>query len=179
MPQFSQENSPLKVFTPLPEGTLLATRLSGWERLGDSFEFTLDLLAPKGASVSFGDLLGKSASASVTQASGVVRHYHGEIWEFTQNDSDDLFDHYLMVLRPRLARARGPQLERARHGAVHRRRVRIAPAARARLGRRTGGDARRQAEELNARQPGAPDRTSVRAVAVQPNRGRALDGCAH
>ena len=104
MPHFSQENSPLKVFTPLPEGTLLATRLSGWERLGDSFEFTLDLLAPRGASVSFGDLLGKSASASVTQASGVVRHYHGEIWEFTQNDSDDRFDHYLMVLRPRLAR---------------------------------------------------------------------------
>ena len=35
---FSQENAALRVFTPLPEYTVLATRLTGWERLGDSFE---------------------------------------------------------------------------------------------------------------------------------------------
>ena len=72
MPQFSQENSPLKVFTPLPEGTLLATRLSGWERLGDSFEFTVSLLSAQGGSDSFSDLLGKNAAVSVTLPGGSV-----------------------------------------------------------------------------------------------------------
>ena len=104
MPHFSQENSPLKVFTPLPEGTLLATRLSGWERLGDSFEFTVSLLSAQGGSDSFSDLLGKNAAVSVTLPGGSVRHYHGEIWCFRQGNSDNDFRHHTLVLRPRLAR---------------------------------------------------------------------------
>ena len=106
MPHFSQDRSPLKVFTPLGENTLLATRLKGREKLGDGFEFTVSLIAAPGTRVDFSKLLGQNASVRVELPGGVVRHFHGEIWEFFQHDSDTAFDHYTMVLRPWLDRLR-------------------------------------------------------------------------
>ena len=103
MKSFSQEKSPLQVFTPLEENTLLPVRLAGWEQLNDSFEFTLDLLAPKHTEIPFEKLLGQDAGARVTLADGTVRHLNGMVWSFSQSDSDEVFDHYQMVLRPRLA----------------------------------------------------------------------------
>ena len=106
MPHFSQDRSPLKVFTPLGENTLLATRLLGREKLGDGFKFTVSLIAAPATPVDFSRLLGQNASVRVELPGGVVRHFHGEIWEFVQHDSDTAFDHYTMVLRPWLDRLR-------------------------------------------------------------------------
>ncbi len=103
MAYFSQDDSPLKLFTPLEAGTLVATRLSGWERLGDSFEFTVDLLAPPDAGIGFDKLLGKTASVSVSLPGKLTRYYHGIIWDFSQGDTDDVAGHYTLMLRPRLA----------------------------------------------------------------------------
>ena len=65
MNHFSQENSPLQVFTALEEDTLLPVRLAGHESLNGTYEFTLDLLAPRGAEVPFEKLLGQEAGLSL------------------------------------------------------------------------------------------------------------------
>ena len=88
MPDFSQQNSPLKVFTPLPENTLLATRLVGREAMGDTFEFTVNLVAALGTAIDFSQLVGQFAYAVVSLPGGASRTYHGMIWEFWQDDSD-------------------------------------------------------------------------------------------
>jgi len=106
MAHFSQDRSPLKVFTPLGENTLLATRLRGREKLGEGFEFTVSLIATLGTPVDFSQLLGQNASVKVELPGGAIRYFHGEIWEFGQYDSDTAFDHYTMVLRPWLDRLR-------------------------------------------------------------------------
>ena len=104
MALFSQENAPLRVFTPLPEYTVLATCLTGWERLGDSFEFTLDLVAERGAAVALDQLLGREVRAEVRLVDRSLRHYHGIVWKASEMDTDDQFAHYEVVLKPRLAR---------------------------------------------------------------------------
>ena len=101
---YSMENSPLKVHTPLPENTLLATHLEGWERLGDSFEFSLSLRATRGTAIRFDSLVGQTAYATIEQQGHDKRFVHGEVWKLSQEDSDATFDHYTMVLKPRLAR---------------------------------------------------------------------------
>ena len=103
MATFSQNNSPLQVFTPLPEGTLLATRLSGREEMGDTYRFTVSLIAQTGTQINISSLVGAFAAVQLTLPGGVQRAYHGVIWEFWQEDSDSLFDRYTMVLRPRTA----------------------------------------------------------------------------
>ena len=102
MTEFSQANSPLQVFTPLPDSTLLATRLVGREAMGDTFEFTVNLVAALGTAIDFSQLVGQFAYAVVSLPGGASRTYHGMIWEFWQDDSDGVFDHYVMVLRPRI-----------------------------------------------------------------------------
>ncbi|MFZ4647882.1 MAG: hypothetical protein ACOYNP_19175, partial [Gemmataceae bacterium] len=62
MPAFSQANSPMQVFTPMGDDVLLGTSLKGTERLGDSFEFTVDLLAAAGTEIPFSSLMGTTAS---------------------------------------------------------------------------------------------------------------------
>ena len=81
---FSQENAALRVFTPLPEHTVLATRLTGWERLGDSFEFTLDLVAERGAAVALDQLLGQEVRAEVRLVDDSLRQYHGIVWKASE-----------------------------------------------------------------------------------------------
>jgi type VI secretion system secreted protein VgrG len=100
---FSQQNSPLQVFLPLPENTLLTTRLSGREEMGDTYRFTVSLIAQTGTQVNISSLVGAFAGVQLTLPGGVTRAYHGIIWEFWQEDGDQLFDRYTMVLRPRLA----------------------------------------------------------------------------
>jgi len=103
MATFSQNNSPLQVFTPLPEGTLLATRLSGREEMGDTYRFTVSLIAQTGTQINLSSLVGAFAAVQLTLPGGIQRAYHGIIWEFWQEDGDEVFDRYAMVLRPRIA----------------------------------------------------------------------------
>jgi len=103
MNHFSQENSPLQVFTALEEDTLLPVRLAGHEALNGTYEFTLDLLAPRGAEVPFEKLLGQEAGARVTLVDGSTRRINGIVWSARQSDSDEVFDRYRLVLKPRLA----------------------------------------------------------------------------
>ena len=103
MAGFSQQNSPLQVFTPLPVDTLVATRLTGREEMGDTYRFTVELIAPVGTSIDISSLAGAFAGVQLTLPGGAMRAYHGIISEFWQKDSDSIFDRYAMVLRPRTA----------------------------------------------------------------------------
>ena len=102
MPSFSQSGSPLKIFTPLGEDVLLPVTLTGTESLGGTFSFTIGAVAPAGTRVPFPDLVGKPASATVVVPGGVERAFHGVISRLTRHDSDSVFDHYGIELRPRL-----------------------------------------------------------------------------
>jgi type VI secretion system secreted protein VgrG len=100
---FSQQNSPLQVFTPLPVDTLLATRLTGREEMGDTYRFTVELIAPVGTPIDISSLTGAFAGVQLNLPGGATRAYHGIISEFWQKDSDSVFDRYAMILRPRTA----------------------------------------------------------------------------
>lgn len=103
MNHFSQDNSPLQVFTALEEDTLLPVRLAGHEELNGTYEFTLDLLAPRGTEVPFEKILGQEAGARITLVDGSHRRINGIVWSARQSDSDEVFDRYRLVLKPRLA----------------------------------------------------------------------------
>ena len=77
MTEFSQANSPLQVFTPLPDNTLLATRLVGREAMGDTFEFTVSLVAQLGTPIDFSQLIGQFAYAVVSLPGGASRSVSG------------------------------------------------------------------------------------------------------
>lgn len=102
MASFSQSTSPLKIFTPLGEDLLLPITLTGEESLGGTFSFTIGAVAPKGSLVPFPEMVGKPASATVALPGGTERAFHGMIFRFTRHDSDSVFDHYGIELRPRL-----------------------------------------------------------------------------
>ena len=89
---FSQIGSPLKVHTPLPENTLLATHLEGWERLGGSFEFSLSLRATRGTAIRFDSLVGQTAYATIEQQGHDKRSPH-EIKKGYLPDPEVLFIH--------------------------------------------------------------------------------------
>ncbi len=120
MTEFSQNGSPLRFFCGKTKVALLPVRLNGWERLNDSFEFALDLMVPRdhtrlpgmgdmggearGHFDLFHHLLGKPAGVTVELDQELSRHFNGIIWSVKQFDSDAIFDHYRVVLKPQLAR---------------------------------------------------------------------------
>jgi type VI secretion system secreted protein VgrG len=104
MSGFSQNNSPLRLHTPLPENTLLPVRLSAREKLGEPFSFLVEMVSSKGAVIPFDQLIGHSASVAATLPGAVERHFHGEIWSFSSGISDAIFDHHTLELRPRLSK---------------------------------------------------------------------------
>ncbi len=100
MAEFSQQNTPLRVFTPLPENTLLATALRGREEMGGTYSFQVDLIAWPGTPIDFSRLLGAEARVRLSLPGGAFRTYSGIIAQFGQRDGDQVFDRYTMVLRP-------------------------------------------------------------------------------
>ncbi len=100
MTVFSQQNSPLKVFTPLAEDTLLATSLRGREEMGDTYAFRVGLVARAGTEVDFSKLLGAEARVELTLPGGARRNYCGIISEMRQGVGDEVFDTYSMTLVP-------------------------------------------------------------------------------
>jgi len=97
---FSQQNSPLQVFTPLDENTLLATSLRGGEEMGGTYAFRVGLVAQVGTPVDFSKLLGAEARVELTLPGGAKRCYSGIISEMRQGTGDAVFDSYSMTLVP-------------------------------------------------------------------------------
>jgi type VI secretion system secreted protein VgrG len=93
----------LRVFTPFAEDTLLPVSLRGVETLGESFSFTIGLLAPRGTRVPSEELMGRPVGAELRLEDNIRRFFHGIVWRFEWLDSRDAFDEYRMEIRPRLS----------------------------------------------------------------------------
>ncbi len=102
MATFSQKSLPFQIETPLGPNAFFILSFQGTESLSGLFEFTLQLGAPSGSTVDFDQLMGKEALVRLSYKETVQRRIHGIIAEFSSKQSDAYFDHYEMVLRPRL-----------------------------------------------------------------------------
>lgn len=103
MATFSQDNSPLKIQTPLGHDRLLAVSLEGREKLNGDFELQVESLAPRDSAVPFHRLLGQEASLELLLPDRTQRCFHGIVWNISQQDSDEVFDRLRLTLKPRLA----------------------------------------------------------------------------
>ena len=83
MPNYSQDNMPMRVSSPAGDDALLLERLTGSEGMSTPFEFTLDMLAPE--AVQSSAVLGKPMVVEVEiPESNTPRHYHGRVRRFVQ-----------------------------------------------------------------------------------------------
>ena len=114
--QFSQDGSPLRIFTALGPGILVATGLQGREYLNDLYQFTVDLVAPREAGVSFQRLMGSEVRLELDEPGKGIRHFHGVIAEFTSLGQDLDFARYRAVISPPLCRLAFTRRSRAFQG---------------------------------------------------------------
>lgn len=103
MTTFQRRESPLSLHG-IPENLcLLPIRLEGREELNGSYEFTIDLVAPAGAPVDAGKLLGCPVTARIQLPGKALRHAGGLVWSVSMGDSDEALDRYRLTLRPAMA----------------------------------------------------------------------------
>src|SRR5450432_4164678 len=100
MGTYTQDNSPLKVETPLGKDVLLLVGLSGNEAISRLFSFQLDLLAEDSSKVKFEKLLGQKIKISLTLPGAGVRYFQGMCNRFSQGGRDDTFTAYRMEIVP-------------------------------------------------------------------------------
>ncbi len=99
MPEYTQQNRPLRVQTTLGEDAVLITGLSGSEGISQLFHFSLDLVAPLDKPVEFDDVLSGPAVVELDLPKG-TRYFNGFISRFSQGRRDDDFIYYRAELVP-------------------------------------------------------------------------------
>ncbi|HUQ84042.1 MAG TPA: type VI secretion system tip protein TssI/VgrG [Gemmatimonadaceae bacterium] len=83
MAQFTQDNRPLRVSTPLGKNVLLLERWSGEEAVSVPFQFTLEMLSENSA-VDPAALVRKPVAVTIVLPGGGERVVHGLVSRFTQ-----------------------------------------------------------------------------------------------
>lgn len=104
MPNFTHDQRPISLTTPLGKDVLLLERLEGREAISEPFSFRLDLLAENGTEVPFEQLLGQNVSIELRYPDRPVRHLHGMIRTFAQSGQDETFTWYEAEVVPRFWR---------------------------------------------------------------------------
>ena len=90
MADFTQDNRPLSISTPLGTDKLLLERIEGREAISEPFEFELGMLAQPDYTVPFDQLLGKSVCVSLLYYLGgdtpqkCVRYFHGVVTRLSE-----------------------------------------------------------------------------------------------
>jgi type VI secretion system secreted protein VgrG len=102
--QFSQDGSPLRIFTNLGPGALVATGLQGRESLNEPYHFTVDLMAPRESEIPFQRLMGSEVRLELDGPGKDIRHFHGVIAEFSSLGHELDLARYRAVLAPALCR---------------------------------------------------------------------------
>lgn len=74
-------------------------RLTASERISDTYEVAVDVISPISA-VDFTTHLGKPLAVAVKEQDGVVRHFHGLVFEAHTRSVNRAGYHYTLVLRP-------------------------------------------------------------------------------
>jgi type VI secretion system secreted protein VgrG len=95
----TQRNRPIQIATPLGDDVLLFYRMNGFERLGELFEYELELLS-ENHSIDPDKLLGENITVGMKLADGSVRYFNGYVTRFGQYGSLDIFSYYRATVRP-------------------------------------------------------------------------------
>ena len=103
MPSFTQDDRFLKFRSPLGPDVLLAESFRGTEGISQLFEFQVELLASKMASVSAKDLVGKKVTVDIqVDDNGTLRHLNGIVSSFEFCGGDEEFNNYRAYIVPNL-----------------------------------------------------------------------------
>ncbi|MDX2039320.1 MAG: type VI secretion system tip protein TssI/VgrG [Isosphaeraceae bacterium] len=101
----TQDGRPLKITTPLGEGKLFVTGITGQEFVSQLFFFRVELVAPNDEAIDFGALLGQSITIEVVSptldGSGPSRYFNGICSRMGQGARGTNFTKYWMDLVPR------------------------------------------------------------------------------
>ncbi|PZN84133.1 MAG: type VI secretion system tip protein VgrG [Candidatus Methylumidiphilus alinenensis] len=95
----SQKNRPVRVSSPLGEDVLLFYRMHGTEKLGELFEYELELLS-ESAAIDPDKMLGENVTVGISLPDGKCRHFNGYVARFGQYETIDGFAVYRATLRP-------------------------------------------------------------------------------
>jgi type VI secretion system secreted protein VgrG len=104
MNNYSQENFQLSVVAPSGVKGLVPTRMQGWEKLGDGFEFVVDLVTQAGNPIEFRQFLEKPMVVVLALPGNATRYFHGDVFKASVKGSLGDFNKYSVTLRPRIAR---------------------------------------------------------------------------
>ncbi|TVP58341.1 MAG: type VI secretion system tip protein VgrG [Gemmatimonadales bacterium] len=98
MADYSQEKQPMRIFTDLPDDTLLLEELNGEEGVSRPYRFTLDLVS-EDPNVDGEGLLRSEVRVEIGLPEGGTRHIHGIIRSFSQRgQSRDLVTYRVEVV---------------------------------------------------------------------------------
>ena len=95
----TQKNRPIQITSPLGEDALLFYHMSGEERLGELFEYQLELLSEKDA-IDPNKLLGEPLTVHLQLEDGSKRHFNGYVTRFGQYGTKGVFACYRATVRP-------------------------------------------------------------------------------
>lgn len=95
----SSENRQAKILGDLAGESLTLERMTARERVSEPFSITLDVISPL-AEIDFMPHLGKPSAIEVNDESGVIRHFHGLLFEASGTADNLTGFHYRLILRP-------------------------------------------------------------------------------
>jgi len=94
-----QDFRSVKVKTPLPDNTLLFSNMSGHERLGELFDYQVELLSPD-AELDLNELLGKEITIGVEHPNSGQRFFHGHFSDGAHLGSHEGMALYGFTVKP-------------------------------------------------------------------------------
>ena len=100
-----QDNRAVKVYTPLPDNTLLFSSMTGSERISTLFDYRLELIT-ENVEVDLDNILGKDITVQLDYtpsdyvSPGSSRYFHGIVASCGLISSTDSFMHYEFSVRP-------------------------------------------------------------------------------
>ena len=99
MPSPNQDSRPVKVYTALPDNTLLFSSLSGTERVSELFEYDL-VLVSENAEIDPADLLGTDLTVELELPAGGSRFFHGYVADCADAPGEGELVGYELSIRP-------------------------------------------------------------------------------
>ena len=95
----TQDNREIAIQTELGKDVLLLQRVTGSERLGQMFQFELELVSKK-FNIKFADIVGQNVTIRLNLDKGTVRYFNGYISRFVQTDSNGDLARYQATVVP-------------------------------------------------------------------------------
>ena len=95
----TQENRAIAIETLLGKDVLLLQSMSGYEKLGQMFQFQLELLSEK-YDIKFNDIVGHNITIRLNLSNDEIRYFNGYISQFVQTEGRGSLAHYQATVVP-------------------------------------------------------------------------------